>query len=141
MALAKERESRRRGHRNQHIERDVAMYFFPCHCRTHRIPSPRRHCSWRTPSPSRKGEEEGSAVVLRRDSTITVDEGATVEGSVAVAMFEEVRWWWLVTVMLLPPLPSSLCSAVKQATIAERANAFRKQCQLAETVNLNEIEL
>ncbi|MED6165904.1 hypothetical protein PIB30_103992, partial [Stylosanthes scabra] len=26
-------------------------------------------------------------------------------------MFEEVRWWWLVTVMLMRPLPSSLCSA------------------------------
>ncbi|MED6182140.1 Sorting nexin-1 [Stylosanthes scabra] len=29
----------------------------------------------------------------------------------------------------------------KEATIAERANAFRKQCQLAETVKLKEIEL
>lgn len=30
---------------------------------------------------------------------------------------------------------------LKQATIAERANAFRQQCELAETIKLKEINL
>lgn len=30
---------------------------------------------------------------------------------------------------------------LKQATIAERANAFRRQCELAETMKLKEINL
>jgi len=30
---------------------------------------------------------------------------------------------------------------LKQATIAERANAFRRQCELAETLKLKEINL
>jgi len=32
-------------------------------------------------------------------------------------------------------------SFLKQATIAERANAFRRQCELAETMKLKEINL
>lgn len=33
------------------------------------------------------------------------------------------------------------CYLMKQATIAERANAFRRQCELAETMKLKEINL
>jgi hypothetical protein len=48
----------------------------------------------------------------------------------------ELKW------ILMPYLNSNAhYSFLKQATIAERANAFRRQCELAETMKLKEINL
>lgn len=49
---------------------------------------------------------------------------------------------WIVILFLFSPFNLMLLFHIlKQATIAERANAFRRQCELAETMKLKEINL
>jgi hypothetical protein len=47
----------------------------------------------------------------------------------------EIKW------IVIPFFKFNVGYILKQATIAERANAFRRQCELAETMKLKEINL